>query len=552
MPKLTAIELENFQTISAHTVIPIRNLTMMFGPNGAGKSSIFDALELLKLLFSEDWGSNGSAISDLLNRWARKENSQEIGTETAVGIQFLFEKDWTTDHIDYEKLTPLKNIYHSSIGNENDYEDEFNNRNFRFFIKFKKISSIFSSWKIWDLTLESEGKKIIQLSTSQAGDSIDRNLDIHDAEWLNLLLIKNNKNLFKKIIDMGTYYRLPIGFSDELNPHYWFDLDPFIHHDEQPSIDHLISTSQQVINFFALILNAHFFATNNKDLPLVRASRTVPSREDVISLVPGINTKKGEKYRRGQTIDSTITLQTLDKLLNKQQPHWIFLCEELAFISMNPPENLNEQDWFEWDSISKINYMLREDLFIENGYQLCGEILCLPQLWEIADDDIEDKNYYAKVVRLYLKDQQQRNVEIEDVGSGIGYVLPVLASLAQNGRPMIQQPELHLHPALQSNLGDAIVRSVENRKYLDELCIIETHSEHILLRIMKLIKNAASRKGNVVTPLTFENVSILYFDPQPNGSTKVKRLRLSPDGKLIDRWPGGFFNERYKDLFDDE
>jgi predicted ATPase len=111
---------------------------------------------------------------------------------------------------------------------------------------------------------------------------------------------------------------------------------------------------------------------------------------------------------------------------------------------------------------------------------------------------------------------------------------------------------MHLHPALQSNLGDAILRSVENHKYLDELCIIETHSEHILLRIMKLIKNAASRKDHVVTPLTFENVSILYFDPQPNGSTKVKRLRLSPDGKLIDRWPGGFFNERYKDLFDDE
>jgi predicted ATPase len=552
MPKLTAIELENFQTISEHTVIPIRNLTMMFGPNGAGKSSIFDALELLKLLFSEDWGANGSAISDLLNRWARKENSQEIGIETAIGIQFQFEKDWTTDYIDYEKLTPLKNIYHSSIGNENDYDDVFNNRNFRFFIKFKKVSSIFSGWKIWDLTLESEGIKIIQLSTSYDGDNIYRNLDIHDADWLNLLPIKSNKHLFKQIIDMGTYFRLPIGFSDELNSNYWFDLDPFMNLDEQPSIDHLISTSQQVINFFGLILNAHFFATNNKDLPLVKASRTVPSREDVISIVPGRNTTRGEKYRRGQTTDSTITLQTLNKLLNKQQPHWIFLCAALADITMNPPEELDEEDWFEWDAISKINYMLREDLFIENGYQLCGEILCLTQLWEIADNDIEDQNYYAKIVRLYLKDQQQRNVEIEDVGSGIGYVLPVLASLAQNGRPMIQQPELHLHPALQSNLGDAIVRSVENHKFLDELCIIETHSEHILLRIMKLIKNAASRKDHVVTPLTFENVSILYFDPRPNGSTKVKRLRLSPDGKLIDRWPGGFFNERYKDLFDDE
>jgi hypothetical protein len=551
MPKLSAIELENFQTISEHTVIPIRNLTLMFGPNGAGKSSIFDALELLKLLFSDDWGPNGSAISDLLNRWARKENGEEIGTETSIGVQFLFEEDWMVDHIDYEKLTPLKNIYHSSIGKEKDYDDVFNNRNLRFFITFKKISSIFSEWKIWDLTLESEGGKIIQLSTSNDGENVYRNLDIHDAEWLNLLPIKNNKHLFKNIIDMGTYFRLQIGFSDELNPNYWFDLDPFMHHDEQPAIDHLISTSQQVINFFGLILNTHFFATDSKDLPLVKASRTVPSRGDVISLVPGRNTNKGDKYRRGQTIDSSITLQTLDKFLNKQQPHWIFLCEALADITMHPPEELIEEDWFEWDAISKINHMLREDLFIENGYQLCGEIFCLPQLWEIADDDIEDQRYYAKIVRLYLKDQQQRSVEIEDVGSGIGYVLPVLASLAQNGRPMIQQPELHLHPALQSNLGDAIVRSVENHKFHDETCIIETHSEHILLRIMKLIKNSALRKDHVVSPLTFENISVLYFDPLPNGSTKVKRLRLSPDGQLIDRWPGGFFNERLKDIFDE-
>ena len=56
MPKITAIELENFQTIGKRTVIPIRDLTLMFGPNGAGKSAIFDALELLKMVLSDDWG----------------------------------------------------------------------------------------------------------------------------------------------------------------------------------------------------------------------------------------------------------------------------------------------------------------------------------------------------------------------------------------------------------------------------------------------------------------------------------------------------------------
>ena len=48
-----------------------------------------------------------------------------------------------------------------------------------------------------------------------------------------------------------------------------------------------------------------------------------------------------------------------------------------------------------------------------------------------------------------------------------------------------------------------------------------------------------------------DDVSVLYFDPQPNGTTKVKRLRVSADGDFLDRWPRGFFTERDEDLFDE-
>ena len=44
---------------------------------------------------------------------------------------------------------------------------------------------------------------------------------------------------------------------------------------------------------------------------------------------------------------------------------------------------------------------------------------------------------------------------------------------------------------------------------------------------------------------------VLYFQPKGDGTTSVKRLRVGPDGQLIDRWPGGFFEERYKDIFDE-
>ena len=66
MPKITALELENFQTIGKRTVIPIRDLTLMFGPNGAGKSAIFDALDLLKMILSDDWGTDCKKLKALL------------------------------------------------------------------------------------------------------------------------------------------------------------------------------------------------------------------------------------------------------------------------------------------------------------------------------------------------------------------------------------------------------------------------------------------------------------------------------------------------------
>ena len=68
---------------------------------------------------------------------------------------------------------------------------------------------------------------------------------------------------------------------------------------------------------------------------------------------------------------------------------------------------------------------------------------------------------------------------------------------------------------------------------------------------MRLIKNSESRQNESISPITSDRVSVLYFDPLPSGETQVKRLRLAPDGQLIDRWPGGFFNERFMDIFDE-
>ena len=143
--------------------------------------------------------------------------------------------------------------------------------------------------------------------------------------------------------------------------------------------------------------------------------------------------------------------------------------------------------------------------------------------------------------KKYLVLRDKRNgatVTHRDVGVGISQVLPVLATLfgSEEETIAIEQPELHLHPALQAELGDVCIQSVQENK---NSLLLETHSEHLILRIMRRI-----REGT----LSHEDVSVIFVQPEKKGSS-LKYLRIDKDGDFIDEWPDGFFAERRKELF---
>ena len=560
MLKITAIELENFQSIGKKTVIPIRDLTLMFGPNGAGKSAVFDALEMLKLVVSNDWGEDCSKLKKLINKWSRNIDTKAPSNSIGVGIQIFMDEKWNEHSDGYDGFRDLKRIAYASMSYKNDYAEEFLGKTFQFYVNFKRNTKSKDKrghyWYLNELSIKIENAPVLMFYPESEDD-----LDLADSEnnsnsesiiahllkkeWISFEKIteikKNNKTNISLDKDM-LFSQVNTELGWRVSPKKWFTKNDYIDLELEYEFTDLI---QEVIDFFKILISVELH-----NLEHVKASRTVPSISESISLLPGKPYLLAKKTQPGYRLEWSKLLDTIKHKINEGDLQWVSMAKAIADSEfLNNSEN--KIYWSDLTILQKINSFLSEELFIENGYQLTAEVMCITEIDNIEDHSYYDSSYYPKLIRLYLIDNYQRNLEFEDVGSGIGYVLPALASLAQDGISLIQQPELHLHPALQSKLGDVIIKAIENKRHYHAFTIIETHSEHLLLRVMRLIKNSSKRNEEVIQPITFDRVAILYFEPLASGETQVKRLRLSPEGQLIDRWPGGFFNERFIDLFDE-
>jgi len=142
------------------------------------------------------------------------------------------------------------------------------------------------------------------------------------------------------------------------------------------------------------------------------------------------------------------------------------------------------------------------------------------------------------------------NTEVtpREMGMGISQMLPILISSlsSKNNTLYLEQPELHLHPAIQMDLTDEFIRSANenNNEFM-----IETHSEHMLLRIMKRMRHTAEGKvKDESLKLTPDDICLLYVDSH-KGKTFIRELKLDNDGILQSKWPNGFFEESYNEMF---
>ena len=162
-----------------------------------------------------------------------------------------------------------------------------------------------------------------------------------------------------------------------------------------------------------------------------------------------------------------------------------------------------------------------------------------------------------QTINLQKKGKKGKEYNIADVGFGYSQILPIVTKLwyvqerarfrswgyfRQNtATSLIEQPELHLHPALQAKLADALMKATlmqDKSKFITNF-IVETHSPTIINRMGRRV-----REGNIDAG----NVNILIFDKDDeSGDSKVWTTQFNEKGQ-IEKWPWGFFDPEDDDF----
>ena len=523
----THVRVENFQAFKSETEIPLAPITLIFGPNASGKSCFSRALRLLKQNLTSGNGSgygfvySGSDIN--LNGYrsvvhGQIEDNWERDTDFSVGLTFnsteLQREFRGLDRVTVDFTIGNKWTGQGAETNWNGTVDYVTNRTRLWFSPEFAYENAAGVEFCVESTLQLQENRISCNSFSSNEDgSVNSSSQEWSRETMELLQNSSNPEIIDalRIINLGQM-SVPIDgvmetwFSNQVQQNWDAKDDDFVDEDT----DDFQPDGWDEIFMKSASLNNNFID--------VRRLRS-PANSDTLV-----------RARFLSSIFQSIRLATKSNLANMSYVGPIREIPQLV-----EPEGSSRVYGFqkpnEW--LKKLTSSRYEVLQQSVGHG--------SQAHDIWINLVKDN--FTGVLNSF-----------QDVGTGISQVYPVIdaAMPTRSSRwanpktelVVIEQPELHLHPSAQSTLGDMFTECV-NDDSRNVQFIIETHSENLLLRIQKNV-----RDGN----LDRDRVSIVYvepiFDPilKTYEGTSAKKIRLDQAGDIIDPFPQSFADMRIQDL----
>jgi hypothetical protein len=132
---------------------------------------------------------------------------------------------------------------------------------------------------------------------------------------------------------------------------------------------------------------------------------------------------------------------------------------------------------------------------------------------------------------------------VADSGFGLSQVLPlIIQAVATKERRQVtddaalpsftiaEQPEIHLNPGLQATLADLFADMASQSQRV----LVETHSEHLVLRLRRLIADGTIDASDVG----------LHFVELKGGTSTIRAIPIDRYGAISgEDWPEGFFGD---------
>lgn len=583
---LTALRLGNFKAFGETQTIPIRPLTLIFGPNSGGKSSLIHGLLLAQEArrcrnFDINHTQVGGTSVDLggFPQYVYRHNPKltvEWGIEgESSGVQFGIGRVPTSAKTGQGTTAGIRSVS-ISLGGEPLLRALRSKGG-----KTLRVNALNCSNTCLVEQLKSDWLARLQCpGNTSSGDEfwqiIREKCEAVSSEQLTTLLEQNWRSLKLSLMptafltgadyagsgvnygfrnwqprDTVAYQRLLTGLKDLFDQHQQIFMSSLEEQREEAeeSLREKLPISTSVIAGAGMGRRVG----GNRS---VRADSALAEAERVLDEIP----EDCDKDKAWEIfLEQAAPLSTVSTLLQKLIEEAVENVTELDRLDYLGPLRsfpsrhltLSEQEDSNWRAGggSAWDVLLRDTKVRKKVNEWLGK---LSSPYRIDVREFREKKTQAVLKQVGLFDRNSKTlVTHRDVGIGVSQVLPVLVRAlgTRNQIHCIEQPEIHLHPALQAELGDVFIQSALGKN--ENTFLLETHSEHLILRIMRCMRETARKKLRKDMPkVRPDDVSILYVKPSKQGSV-VYELRLDEEGQLIDPWPGGFFEEGFRERFSD-